>query len=460
MKKRILAVDILRGAMIYAVVIIHAVAHRIYQSNTDEVAKLIDNLPLIGYFIVVPFGILSFWGSLFSLLSGISIAFTLQTQYQNGIPLKQITLNRINTSFRLFLIYLIYKIFFSAQGVVNGAKDYSLITGTLESGSLAAPNLLHMLTSSTLEAMVWWNLVITGLFGINIWIKHKIKSKPQRTGNQSNLQRTGNQSNLQGTGNQSILWIFIIMGIFILLGSLLFMAFMPITSKIKQEMLSNGRYGQYFVMIRLYFGQFSIFPVMAYAMFGAGFGLMIAQERNIYAIKKFGLTIAIGLYSLFAVFLIAGYDFLQGFNQNIVPIPLEFFNLGSQMIVFLYFYQKFDYSQQPHSTEMKRWTKKMLNYSRLSLTIFILEPVVGQLMYILYVSLIGDSFIGDYSMMIVFCQSLIIFWELAVRVWAKKKFKYSFENIFGKMKIIQVSQRTKRKNQFNLLQHSNSRGIE
>jgi H+/Cl- antiporter ClcA len=58
--------------MIFWVIILHALAHRVYGGDQSEISTMLTQAPKWLIALLVPFALLSLWGTAFSFLSGIS----------------------------------------------------------------------------------------------------------------------------------------------------------------------------------------------------------------------------------------------------------------------------------------------------------------------------------------------------------------------------------------------------
>ena len=397
MKSKLLAVDYFRGLMIFWVIILHALVHRVYASDTTEVQNLADNAPVWVLGILVLFALISLWGTAFSFLSGLSAAYSSTKKMQNpDYSLTKVIRDRIYTGLGLYGAYIFERTIISVLKRVAGLQ------------MSAVPELLDLMYSSTLEAMAMWNFALAGIFYLT-WRKRGYNRKRTQI-------------------------ILISLGFGILFGSLILDYFLTDVPVIIADLKANGQFGFYYLFLRFYAEQFSIFPVMAYAMFGAGFGLLLADDKPFSSIRKYGSRLGIILISIGLFIIISGYDILKGFYNTITPIPIEFLNLGLQLILMTYLLRIFDFRSRGMSTSMKKSLEFFQAFGSMSLTIYLFEGVINRILYNIFVLMRGYEFRGDFSLIIIFVQVNVIFWIFIIKVAKKHQYKYSVEWIIFKLK--------------------------
>ena len=122
-----------------------------------------------------------------------------------------------------------------------------------------------------------------------------------------------------------------------------------------------------------------------------------------------------------------GFDLVAGFDNTISPIPFDFINLGFQMCFFTFLVKVFDYRKNPLPKKLKRSYEFFEKFGNLSLTIYLFDGILSTILYRVYIASIGNTFRGDFSMIIIFIQTVIIFWVVLVNLFHRHNYKFSME---------------------------------
>ena len=397
MKSKLFAVDYFRGLMIFWVIILHALVHRVYASDESEVQNLADNAPIWVLGILVLFALISLWGTAFSFLCGLSAAYSSAKKMQNpDYSLTKVIRDRIYAGLGLYGAYIFERTVISVLKRVAGLQ------------MSAVPELLDLMNSSTLEAMAMWNFALAGIFYLT-WRK-------------------------KGYNRKRTQIVLIIIGFSILFGSLILDHFLTDVPALVANLKANQQFGLYYLFLRFYAEQFSIFPVMAYAMFGAGFGLLLADDKPFSSIRKYGVRLGIILISIGLIVIFSGYDILKGFYNTITPIPIEFLNIGLQLMLLTFLLRIFDFRSRGMSTQMKKSLEFFQAFGSLSLTIYLFEGVINSIFYNIFVLMRGYQFRGDFSLIIIYVQVNVLFWIFIIKIAKKHQNKYSIEWFIFKLK--------------------------
>ena len=152
MSKKILAINYLRGLMIFWVIILHAIGHRVYGGDQSEVTTMISQTPQWVIALMVPFALLSLWGTAFSFLSGVSGGYSSASKMKAGHSLKKVIKGRMLTGVGLYVAYGIEKLFVrTLRFTINDKSRFTI-------------NFIDLLFSSTLESMAIWNFLLAIIF--------------------------------------------------------------------------------------------------------------------------------------------------------------------------------------------------------------------------------------------------------------------------------------------------------
>lgn len=408
---RVLSFDILRGSMIFYVIFLHALIQRVFSSDGNQFALVVNKIPTFMVILAIPLILLSLWGSIFTFISGASTAYSLNQKYtQDPSNFNKHVRSKIISGIALYVIFMIEKIFFSVRINVHPVQTFSLITGSLEEGTIQWPTLLHLTTSSTLESLVFTSVLISIILYI-LWKKMKCTKK-------------------------KTVIILILIGIANLIVTNIFRMVFPEPAVIKENLLSNNQYLVYALYLRLCADRFAHFPVFTFGLFGASISLLINEPNAKKKISRLGLSLAIPLLALFIIHVLTGFDILNAFHEEMVPIPLQYLTLGLQIIVLVICLRVFDFRKKKFINSRKNLVITIQKYSNLSLTIYVLEPLVSQLWYLIFVIMYGGPFYNDLPKIILYIQTCMIVWWFIVKKFAQVNYKYSLEWIMVKIQQI------------------------
>ncbi len=402
MAKRIKAFDIFRGSMIFYCVILHALIQRVFMCDGAYFALVMEDIPIWGIVVLFPLIYISLWGSIFIFLSGASVAYTMATKAKKDpTEMGNLLKGRIISSFLLYVVYYIQKIFFNAQTSVNPYPTHSFLTGALETGNLQFPELIHILTSDTLEMLALVGITLSILFYF-MWRK-----------NGFNARKTTR--------------VLLIAGIVMMFSTLFIREIIGDPASIKLSMVDRRRFGSYYFFLRLYAERFAIFPVYAFSLFGAVFGIKLANGENFRNIARYGFITGALLNSVFLFQLLSGFDLVNSFASEMVPIPLQFNVIGSQIITLTILLRIFDFNKKPFPKHRATTHKLLQKYSDVSLTIYILEPTISISVYLLFEKIYGGPIFLNIYMIVLFIGTCVAIWYFIVVNWVKIKNAGSFE---------------------------------
>lgn len=381
--------------------------HRVYSSQGSQFELVVNSVPLIVIILLSPLILFSLWGTLFTFISGASSAYSITSNLtKSSHSLSKIILKRVLSALVLLLIANIDTIFFAPRTLTHPIITHSIFTGSLELGKFTSPELLHYFTNTTLESIAVTNLLISAiLFCVN-WKKHRPRLA---------------------------FYVFLSLGLIILIGTALTRQFLPDPDLTKSLMVAEHNYLLYFFYIRFFAARFALFPVFAFGCFGAAIGVLLAMKVQYQRILKFGLLFAGTFISIFILYYLNGFNVVAGFPIEIVPLAFQFLNLGLQILFLTVFLRIFDYRKSPISKKAHKRIKVVQRYSNLSLTIYILEKFLSQLWYMFFEMLNQGPFSNNLPVMLLYFQIVMISWWIITKIWAKYHNKFSFEWIIQKL---------------------------
>jgi hypothetical protein len=390
-------------------VFLHALIQRAFFCEADQFELIISNLSIWSIILIFPVVYISLWGSSFIFLSGASVAYVMGGKVKkNPSEIKSFLKKRIISSFLLYLVYLIQKIFFNAQTSVNPYPTHSLLTGALETGEINFPELIHIITSDTLEMLAFVGLFLSLLFYF-LWKTNGFDAK-------------------------KTIRILFILGISLFGLTILLQTLIGDPALIKSNLVNEKHYLAYYYFLRIYAERFAILPVLAFSFFGAIFGIKLANGASFKEIAKFGFTTGGILIGIFLLQLILGFDIVSGFAYEMTPWPLQFNVIGSQIITLTILLRIFDFNKKPYPKHRTKTASFLKKYSNISLTIYIFEPVISQTVFMVFFYFNGGPIYTNFPLILLFVSICMGIWMLITLNWAKIKNVGSFEWLMMKGK--------------------------
>ena len=415
--KRLHSLDVIRGFMIFYVIFLHAIIQRVFTSQGSEFEKVVNDIPLIFAILAFPIILLSIWGPVFTFLSGVATGYNLGSDvFEKPESLNESIKKRVANSLMLLAISKISLFFFSGRTLDHPYVTYSLFSGSLETGTFLTPEFLHLFTCNTLESMALSGLLLSLLFYI-MWKGQK--AKPKQTAKAL---------------------VILAIGVFLITNYLRGMVSDSDVMMIKESLWSDHSYLKYYLFLTIYGSRFAMFPVFAFALIGAAFGVLIAGKVPFKEIFKWVIISGTGFIGVFAISFIHGFDMIGTFANELVLLQMHCLNMGLMIYLLGICYYFFDV-KVPNNLKKSRKIKKkneraflkfIRKYSDLSLTIYILEPLIAQSWYLLFAYLYKAPFSTNFPLIILYITTVIVSWFLIIKIWKKFNNRFSFEWLMGK----------------------------
>jgi len=203
---------------------------------------------------------------------------------------------------------------------------------------------------------------------------------------------------------------------------------------IKESLWGDNSYIKYYLFLTIYGSRFAMFPVFAFALIGAAFGVLFAGKVSPKEILIWVLITGIGFISVFAISFIHGFDMIGTFANELVLLQMQCLNIGLMIYLLGICYYFFDIKVLRKSKKQKKRAslKFFRKYSDLSLTIYILEPLIAQSWYLLFAYLHQGPFSTNFPLIMLYITTVVVTWFLIIRIWNKFNNKFSFEWLMGK----------------------------
>lgn len=410
--KRLHALDVIRGFMIFYVIFLHAIIQRVFASQGSEFEKVVNEIPLILAILAFPIILLSIWGPVFTFISGASTGYNLGSSvFENPESLNESLKKRVANSLMLLVISKISLFFFSGRALDHPYVTHSLFSGSLETGNLSIPEFLHLFTCNTLESMALSGLLLSLFFYI-MWKNQK--AKPKQTAKTL---------------------IILAIAVFLITSYLRGMVSDSEVMMIKESLWSDRSYLKYYLFLTIYGSRFAMFPVFAFALIGAAFGVLIAGKVPFKEIFRWVIISGTGFIMVFAISFIYGFDMIGTFANELVLLQMQCLNIGLMIYLLGICYYFFDVRASKKKKKIKKKERKFLKfirkYSDLSLTIYILEPLIAQSWYLLFVFLHNGPFSTNFPLIILYISTVLLSWFLIIQIWKKFNNRFSFEWLMG-----------------------------
>lgn len=411
MKTRTLTIDILRGIAIFYMMVMHQAIHYIFKSDRTLIEPVVKSLSPLALILFAPLVLLSLWGPIFSLLTGFTVAQKMYSlRRTNPHQIKSYLKSRIVLALSLILVYRLVSVILYSEPFAQRTTPALLISLRFE--------------ADTLDTI--------GLTGVFIPLLLVLIWKPKKNIRPSNVL-------VQHQKASRDYWV---LGLFFCVWLLVSPWIVSHLQALRPSLQGAGFYFGDFLLTKLAVGRFQAFPVLAYGILGALFGLAFARRES--PKKIFGLSIVASLIliGLFILAVMTGFDVVSSVGLEELPLALHLLNLGVISFVFAFSLALNDYCSPEKQIIRRTRTKFFLRFSRASLTVYMTERFMGNQIFRIFRLLFGDSL--DYSLasptflwspvIILFYLFVnVIFWAVVLKLWEKYGYRYSIEWFLSKL---------------------------
>ncbi len=379
---RLRSMDILRGMALMFIILFHSSIYN--YANIDKID--FSNPPLL----IVLMSFMALWGGIFIIYSTVTNTVMILRRNQRENNIKTAVYLTIAGALYLFFHYIL-NIFLGRWNIdfINNKPDMTFIAGTLRNMHLSLPSITKIFEGSSLSTIAL-NLIILS------WVLFFLL-----------------KNNGVNKAARNYLWL----GIPGFLIMILSFARVFLYSQFTQAIESNN----YFLGILYSFilaNPYPLLPYLAYGFFGALIGLMIFNNRK-DLLKKVIVPVGI-FFVLFGLLGILNFqktiskpDYFWYFKTN--------FELGLFLLMLIFAILFFEH-------RIKFLSKMIIPewFSRISLTIYMLETFISEIFRIIL-----HSFLPNWDQTINGCLAFgafnIIIWIIILFFWKKANFKYSLE---------------------------------
>jgi hypothetical protein len=399
--QRLLSIDFLRGLAIVVLVIIHRMHYHWGGMSSHESMKEQMSGPLLPVLIFLI--VLLSMAGLFYFLTGIVNAYAIQVRITQGKTRWQKALF-FGISGGLWLVFLNYvqRLFFM-NGFFGGENGISpeYPVGYL-TGWIRDPEQVHFYWQQVTEPGT------LSLIGLLVLLVSFLTAFLMHYRNRINL--------LQMQG------ILLVLALAALVASV----FVKLhVTPLYELHFARGHYLKAALLGHIC-KDFSLFPYLGYAIIGSAVGLSLASgEKKEKVFRKCWVT-ALGLIVTgILIYLLFDKDKFGG--RGTLGAMASLAELGVFMLFLVILLKAFDYLDKDKQQKRKKQTVWIRRFGMLSLTVFILEPVLAEILKKGIDCLAGNSWSNHFFPVLVFSGFCLFVWHLILRGWQKIGFVGSLE---------------------------------
>jgi len=399
--KRLMSIDFLRGLAIIVLVFIHRIHYNWTGMRSDDTVKDYMSGPLLPILIFLIL-LLSMAG-IFYYLTGIVNAYTIQKRIESGQnSWKQTMIFGFFGGIWLLILNYIQRLFFMNGFLVGkdgGTPEFPV--GYL-TGLIRNPDQVKFYWQQFTEP---GTLSLIGILIITISIILSLLMSFRKKLNLSKIQ-------------------LVIFGLAI--AALFSSIFVKLyVTPLYENYFSNGQYFKAMLCGHLCL-DFSLAPYLGYALIGAasGLGLAYGESRKIY--KRKSVLTALGLI-LMGILIFLFFDKEKFGGRGTMGAMVSLVELGIFILFLLVLLKRFDYCGKEKREKRRIRTKWVRRFGMLSLTVFILEPILAEILKKAIDFVIGTTWNNHLILVTVFAGICLFTWHLLLILWQKVLFKGSFE---------------------------------
>ncbi len=399
--QRLLSIDFLRGIAIIVLIIIHRMHYHWEGMNSHESMKEQMTGPLLPILIFLI--VLLSMAGLFYFLTGIVNAYSVQGRIVNGkIRWQKAVCFGMAGGLWLVVLNYIQRLFFM-NGFFGGdqgiAPQYPVgyLTGLIRDAGQVRFYWQQVTEPGTLSLIGLLVIIVSILTG---WLLHYR--------NRINLHQ------MHG--------VLIILAMAALVASVYVKLYV---TPLYEAHFADGNYLKAALLGHVC-QDFSLFPYLGYAIIGMAVGLSLAfGEKKKVFFRKSTLT-ALGLMgSGILIYLVFDKDKFGG--RGTLGAMASLVELGFFVLFLLILLKAFDYTKSNKQQKRKLNTRWIRRFGMLSLTVFILEPVLAEGVKKGVDLLAGNSWSNQFLPVLLFSGFCLFLWHLILKLWQKIGFVGSLE---------------------------------
>ncbi len=405
--KRIQTIDFLRGFSILVMLFFHGSYYWDSLPSKDQMNQMLSN-PFAGLALLLGKAI-----GIFAIITGMSNAVSMYSRMNSGKSKpRQIFFGGLTTGLWIILVGKIQIALFNHTTIGNalfpfpdGPPNYTLITGSIKTGSIQYPTSYTLVYMTTALHLIGFSIICTGAVLSLLGIKEGYK-KTKRN--------------------------IILLG---LIATTIILVTQPAKELLRPLWLDSFASGQHAkgVFLSIFIGDsYPFFPYTGYALYGAMFGVAFSQNIDK---KKIALVGGIGS----GIYIVTG-SILLGFMGHpsadeifeTLPIQWNFLLIGVMLLISTLIY--YVHYKEKKSKIRKGFTSTFVRrFGLMTLTIFVFEPLVGTTIKVLILDKLFPGWSGNGILAFTYGAFLILLWYGILKLWEKVRFIGSLEWLNGKV---------------------------
>lgn len=178
--------------------------------------------------------------------------------------------------------------------------------------------------------------------------------------------------------------------------------------------------------------EFSLFPYLSFGLFGSYFGLIIASQENIRDIvKKFRKSILI--WFIIGLIGIVIFDSETALGDRLMKTSINCAGVALFLLFELICLRIYEFKKNQKRSKKEPRTKGIITFGKLSLTIYILEPLLAELLILPIDLIFGVEWKNSIWIVSLFGMLCITVWMIITYIWKKNQFIGSFEWVSKKL---------------------------
>ena len=422
--KRLLSIDILRGIAIVGLILIHRIHYNWSGMRTHESLKGYMEGPMLA--LIIFFILLLSMAGIFYFMTGMVNAYSMQKRVMSGkSSWSKAMFFGMAGGFWIFVMNYVQRIFFM-NGFLTGENGDApvypagLITGWIRNTEQVSFYWKQVTEPGTLSVIGLLVMIISIVLGLLLKYRHKL-----------NLNKTH--------------LVLVILAVVSLL----------ITPLMRRHFLTVYDYyferGEYFMaaLAGHVSKDYSLFPYLGYGFIGAAIGISLAVGEDRKVRWKKGLFTAIGLFVMAGIVPII-FDKEHFPGKGTFGASATLVELGLFILFVLWLLRTFDYVDEEVHERRKQNSKGIRRFGLVALTVFMLEPVLAEILNHMVVGIMGPSWSDNLLFVFLFSLLCLFVWHLLLKLWAKIHFAGSLEWLTGVVMLKLIKKKTGKTNFGNL----------
>lgn len=402
-QQRLIYLDALRGFFILYIVWLHALLGVVFH-NDPEAVKAMPQWLLLAF---APLALVSTWAPIFALISGTANAYVMHStllhtaQRERAHVGKKLLKRGLLNNALLYPLSLVNMALMHHTFQFDGTWRYTLLTSSAQEGRWMpfSPQLLFYNDALALIATagICTTLLVYGIWRFNAYVVPK--------------------NAFQTVTAVCMAWLVASPILHHFLGPVYYHA------------VETGEYLQAAGLKMLVGPNQSPFPNVAFGYAGVLFGLALASNVSLQTLR-FNARRAAAALVAGALILIAYQGFsLEELGSHTFPMKLHMINLALMTLLCTRLVAWMEYNTPERRARIARISVPFRRVGMAALSVFLLEALTSVLISKPYMAFWGgeEVFKTNPVAIISYLALLIAFWCMALKLWERYDFKYSFE---------------------------------